>query len=276
MIIAATFWDYNVWACLLVLGVLLLAMAIANVLRRTIKPLRKTLLPTSVLAGIIILLFTTIYKIVTKDNFFELPVFGTSDALTGQRFLELLTYHCLGIGFVAMALRSLNKKFGKKETKDIFNSGCLTVGTYLLQGSLGMIISILFVVFGSVLTFKSAGLLLPFGFGQGTGQAFNYGTIYEGEGFVGGATFGLTIAALGFLCATIGGVIYMNIVRSHGKLKNREKGITEKVLSNYAVPEEIDETGSVDKMTIQIVIVILTYIVSYLLMVLLGNLIPSF
>ena len=37
--------------------------------------------------------------------------------------------------------------------------------------------------------FVAAGILLPFGYGQGTGQALNYGGIFENDfGFVGGKT----------------------------------------------------------------------------------------
>ena len=47
----------------------------------------------------------------------------------------------------------------------------------------------------------------------------NYGTIYETEfGFEGGKSFGLTIAALGFLSASIGGVIHLNLLKRKNKL----------------------------------------------------------
>ena len=53
-----------------------------------------------------------------------------------------------------------------------------------------------------------------------SGQAMNYGNIYETEyGFIGGKSFGLTIAALGFLSASIGGVIHLNILKRKGKIK---------------------------------------------------------
>ena len=59
-----------------------------------------------------------------------------------------------------------------------------------------------------------AGVILALGFGQGTGQALNYGKLYESDfGFVGGATFGLTIATIGFIVASVVGVTYMNILR---------------------------------------------------------------
>ncbi|MBO7297543.1 MAG: hypothetical protein J6U60_00690, partial [Clostridia bacterium] len=46
--------------------------------------------------------------------------------------------------------------------------------------------------------------------------------IYETDyGFVGGRSFGLTIAALGFLSASIGGVIHLNILRKKARLRRR-------------------------------------------------------
>ena len=49
--------------------------------------------------------------------------------------------------------------------------------------------------------------------------AMNYGNIYENEfGFARGKSFGLTIAALGFLSASIGGVIHLNVMKKKGRL----------------------------------------------------------
>src|SRR5699024_11683025 len=59
--------------------------------------------------------------------------------------------------------------------------------------------------------------------GQGTGQALNFGAIYEQAGLEGGANFGLTIAALGFLVACIGGVIYINVMHKKGKIVIRSE-----------------------------------------------------
>ena len=61
----------------------------------------------------------------------------------------------------------------------------------------------------------ASGIILCFGYGQGTGQALNYGSTYQEYGLVGGRSFGLTIAALGFLSASIGGVIYLNILKKN-------------------------------------------------------------
>ncbi|MBO5403263.1 MAG: hypothetical protein J6A85_08850 [Clostridia bacterium] len=123
--------------------------------------------------------------------------------------------------------------------------------------------------------FSSAGVLLAFGYGQGTGQAMNYGGIYENDfGFVGGKSFGLTIAALGFLSASIGGVIHLNIMRRKGKIFNKstEGAISQKQIQSE---NEIPMQESIDKMTVQIALIAVSYLFAYLLMLLLGNLIPG-
>ena len=150
-----------------------------------------------------------------------------------------------------------------------------TVATYLLQGIVGFGITILAALIISGF-FPAAGILLPFGYGQGTGQALNYGNIFETEfGFVGGRTFGLTIAALGFLSAAVGGVIHLQIMKKSGKLvkSNRRDGSTQtdKVESYFEIPMQ----ESMDKMTVQIALILVAYMLAYLLMFGLGNLLPG-
>ena len=163
----------------------------------------------------------------------------------------------------------------KKRSVEIFNTGVTTVSTYLLQGILGLGITIIctFIIKDF---FAAAGVLLPFGYGQGTGQALNYGTIYEVEhGFVGGKSFGLTIAALGFLSASIGGVIHLNVMKKRGRivLSKRSDGSTH---SEEVDPEgEIPLQESIDKFTVQVALIIVAYVATYLLMFLLGNLLPG-
>ena len=156
---------------------------------------------------------------------------------------------------------------------EIFNTGVTTVSTYLIQGILGMGITMVaaLIIKGF---FPAAGLLLPFGFGQGTGQAMNYGTIYETQfGFAGGKSFGLTIAALGFLSAATGGVVHLNILRKKGFTATQTKATHN--LERIEEENEIPMQESIDKLTIQIAIIAVAYMVAYLLMYLLGQLLPG-
>lgn len=272
------FWDSKSWGLITVLAVLLLSLLLANVLKSKIKFLQKSLIPTSCIGGIIVLIVSFCYTmIVGKDeagnyqNLFNTQVFGGN----GLNTLYLITYHCLAIGFIASTLKRVEKKSDNKErVRDIFNSGVHTVLGYLLQGVLGLGITLILAATVFPDLFPASGLILPFGFGQGTGQALNWGTVYESKGFVGGANFGLTVAALGFLAASIGGVIYMHVAKRKNKDKLEEMG--EKYqLSDFVSENEFPSSDSMDKMTVQIGLILLCYVLSYLIMWGLSSLIPS-
>lgn len=163
----------------------------------------------------------------------------------------------------------------KKRSAEIFNTGVTTVSTYLIQGVFGLAITIVAALIVEDF-FPAAGILLPFGYGQGTGQALNYGNIYETDyGFVGGRSFGLSIAALGFLSASIGGVIHLNILRRKKKLSigsAKEKAVS---LSEVQSEGDIPMNKGIDKITVQIALIALAYILSYLVMLGLGELLPG-
>lgn len=265
------FWDSNVWGFFNVLAVLLVSLLAANMLKKSIKFLQASLIPTSVLGGAILVVIAGIYKLITDDVMFDTSFFGNN----GTAMLELITYHTLALGFIASAFKDTKGKLTKQRTVEIFNTGVTTVSTYLLQAVVGFAITI---VTALIVTdfFPAAGILLPFGYGQGTGQALNYGTIYETEfGFDGGKSFGLTIAALGFISASLGGVIHLNILRKKGKLKtqNLKEGAlrSEQIQSENEIPMQ----ESIDKMTVQIALIALAYVLAYLLMFVLGSLLPG-
>ncbi len=264
------FWDSSVWGLILLLSVLLGGLLIGNIIKKTIPMLQKSLIPTSVLGGGVLIIIAAIYKGITGEVMFDTALFGGN----GTANLEVITYHTLALGFIASSFKSMGGKLTKKRSEEIFNTGVTTVSTYLLQGVVGMAITIVAAYFISDF-FSAAGLLLPFGYGQGTGQAMNYGNIYEIEhGFSGGKSFGLTIAALGFLSASIGGVIHLNIMRIKGKV--RSHGAEDRLNSELVEREdEIPMQESIDKMTIQIALIFLAYAVSYGIMYGLGMLLPG-
>ena len=264
-----TFWDFNSWGFFNLVAVLLVSLLAGNMLKRSIPALQASLIPTSVLGGGILLLISVAYKAATGTEMFDTAFFGGN----GSAWLELLTYHMLALGFTASALKTTGGKMTKERTVEIFNTGLTTVSTYLLQALVGMVICIIAGFFLKDLL-EAAGLLLALGYGQGTGQAMNYGGIYEMEyGFVGGKSFGLTVAAMGFLSASIGGVIHLNMLRRQGKI-NLDKGSgvsAEQVEGSNEIPMQ----ASIDKFTIQIALIMAAYMLAYLLMLGLGTLLPG-
>ena len=267
----SNFWDSEVWGWMILMAVLLGSLLVGNIFKKIIPYLQQSLIPTSVLGGAILLIVAAIYKAITGEVMFDSVAFGGN----GTANLEIITYHSLALGFIASSFKTTGSKLTKQRSSEILNTGVTTVATYLLQGIVGLGITMIAALIISGF-FPAAGILLPFGYGQGTGQALNYGNIFETEfGFMGGRTFGLTIAALGFLSAAIGGVIHLQILKRSGKLvkSNRRDGSTQtdQVESYFEIPMQ----ESMDKMTVQIALILVAYMLAYLLMLGLGNLLPG-
>ncbi len=245
------FWDSQVWSFVVTVSVLLAAMLLANLLRRKIHLLRRSLLPSAVVGGFIVLVADSIYCSVFGSSMFDLST------------LEALTYHGLGLGFIALAWRHLDGVRGKKARKDVFNTATVTVGGYLIQALFGLLISTtLFYVLGS---FAAGGILLPMGYGQGPGQAFNWGATYETQyGFVNGTSYGLTIAAMGFVSACTGGLIYLGKLSKSDKYRQSSEDLADDLkLSDFRSDNEIPVSESMDKLTVQFALVFMTYAVAF-------------
>ena len=265
------FSDFNVWGWMILFAVLLGSLLMGNVVKKAIPFLKASLIPTSVIGGIILLIIAAIYKGITGDVMFDTELFcgrGTSS-------LEVITYHALALGFIASALKTTGGRLTGSRSEEIFNTGVTTVSTYLLQGIFGLSITLIVSVVISGF-FAAAGVLLPFGFGQGSGQALNYGNIYEQDfGFVGGRSFGLTIAALGFLSASIGGVIHLNVMKRRGKLVKSQRTDGSLHTDEIESDNEIPMQESIDKMTVQIALIAVSYLAAYFVMRGISALIPS-
>ncbi|MCQ2428275.1 MAG: hypothetical protein MJ137_07765 [Clostridia bacterium] len=267
---AINFWDSEAWGLLNLVGVLLLSLLFANLLKKNIGFLRKSLIPTSVLGGVLLLIVAVIYeKAAGGASFFDTAFFGGN----GSASLEVLTYHCLALGFIAVTFKPSERALTRKRSSEVFNTGVTAVAGNLVQGVLGMGITLIAALILKDF-FSSAGILLPFGYGQGTGQALNWGNTYETDyGFAGGKTFGLTIAAFGFLSASIGGVIHLNILR-HKKKITVPNDDEDKILLSEEVSasDEIPMNGSIDKLTVQLAFVFVVYIICGVVMKVLGGL----
>lgn len=248
-------WDANVWGFVITMTLLLVSMILANTLRNTIPVLRRLMIPSSVLGGFLLLIANTAAK-----NCFHIELYQTS-------LLEILTYHGLGLGFAAMALRTVDKKTDIRSKTGAFDSGITVVSTYLLQAVLGLVVTIaLFYFLGS---FFASGLLLPMGFGQGPGQAYTWGHTYEASyDFASGTSFGLAVSSMGFVSASIGGVVYLAHMRRKGRFFGEagKDATDDMTLDHYTGKNEIPLSESMDKFTIQVALVFVAYILAFLFM----------
>lgn len=252
-----SFASADAWAWLVQFFIIAVALLVANLIRCNIPFFKRSLIPSALLAGILILC---------------LKAFPWFDLLINKTSMEIITYHALGLGFVSLALKN-NKIESRSSTMKVVETGAVTASTYLVQGIVGLLITIpLFLWWNHTDFFYSAGLLLPMGYGQGPGQALNFGNIFAGWAndhgiHFAGADFGLSIAAIGFLVGSVVGVIYMNILRKRGQLKAKTADYKEVyTLRDYESDNEIPNTESVDKLTIQVCLVLLVYSCVFLLM----------
>lgn len=253
----SSFADISSWAWLIQFFIIVAALLIANLIRCNVPIFRRSLLPSALLAGLFILCLKPI------DAFSQ---------LVDRHSMEIITYHALGLGFVAMALK--NKKIkSATSTIKVVETGAVTASTYILQGLVGVLITVPFFLWVNKSDFfYSAGMLLPMGYGQGPGQALNFGTTFsqwaadQGISFH-GADFGLSIAATGFIVGSLVGVVFMNVLRRRGKLKiTGDTHVEHYTLEDYESEGEIPHSESIDKLTVQLCLVLMVYALVFLLM----------
>ena len=258
--------NIELWDLIIQIGLIALFLLLANVLRRKIPFFRKSLMPTAVLAGFLFLILRTVGRAVVPAAAIEKLAFDPFDT----SILEMLTYHGIAIGFIAQALRVSKKNTEQKGALIAPKSGALIVSNYLVQGLVGLVISLLlFYTFyrSQTTVFAASGILLPMGYGQGPGQANNIGSTFEQLGLAGGRSFGLAIAAAGYLCACIVGVIYINVL---ARKKKRERTEHEELsgsvvtVADFQDENEIPIAESLDKFSVQVALVLLVYLLTFL------------
>ena len=265
----ASSWDFTlanygaVWAFLVQLGLLLLFLMLGNILRRTIPLFRKCLIPSALLGGALLL----IINIITKQ-------FGF--VLVDNRLMQVITYHCLAIGFAAMSLKT-EKSTHKTSRTQVVEFGALQAGSYMLQAFVGLGITlVLFLLtrYSRQVVSYICGLILPLAYGQGPGNALSWDinfTNTPATQFAGNGSFGLSLASIGFVVASVLGVLHINISKKRGSLQVRNaRPFSEMVDLTNPDGNEIPDNESVDKFTLQAGFVALAYALSFGFMCLLG------
>ena len=265
---AAAGWDFTlanydaVWAFLVQIGLLLMFMMVGNILRRTIPLFRKCLVPSALLGGAVLLAVDITCK-----------QFGI--ILVDNRLMQVITYHCLAIGFAAMSLKT-EKSTHKTTRTQVIEYGALQGGTYMLQAFVGLGLTLILFLLtrgGRVISYV-CGLILPLAFGQGPGNALSWDinfTNTPAAQFAGNGSFGLSLASIGFVVASVFGVLYINIYKKRGTLHIRPaRPDGEFIDQTNPSGGEIPDSESVDKFTLQAGFVALAYALSFGFMCLLG------
>ncbi len=244
----ATLDNFRLWSPFIWGGIIAALLLFAHFLTRKVAFVRKSLIPVAALAGFILLALRTFNILRTSAD-----------------MLEMLTYHGISLGFIALSLRTRKAETGGMFA---FKSGAVIVSTYLLQGIIGLIISVTLVYTFMPDLFPASGILLPMAYGQGPGQASNVGATYENlkPAFVGGRSFGLSLAAAGYLTACLVGIWFTRGVLKKRGLKHSEpQHLSGSVMTEtFQEPNEVPLSESVDRLSIQIALILVTYLATYL------------
>lgn len=264
-------WDFTlanydaVWLFMTQLGLLLIFLMLGNILRRKIPLFRNCLIPSALLGGAVLLIVNIIGK-----------QFGF--VLIDNRLMQVITYHCLAIGFAAMSLKT-EKSTHKTNKAQVLEFGALQGGTYMLQAFVGLGITLILFLLtrnGENIVSYICGLILPLAYGQGPGNALSWDinfTNIPATQFAGNGSFGLSLASIGFVVASVFGVLYINIYKKRGTLFVRKGSIYDEFVDQTNPSgEEIPDSESVDKFTLQVGFVALAYAISFGFMCFLGSL----
>lgn len=241
-------------------GIISSALLLGVTLRNKVKLLQHFLIPSSIIGGFFLLIFYN--YLAPKLNL-------------NNDFLGSLVYHLLNISFISMMLRVPSKNRLGTKTGSIKQNVFAMIGQYGFQSLFGLLIAILL---GKTIVKNlnpAIGYTLTLGFELGPGQAYTMAKVWESPSmgnFIGASSIGLTLATIGFIVGSIGGVILINIgIKNHWLTeeqiqKLRSKSTKTSFISTTKQPGSFITTNSesIDSFTYHICIVALTYLISYL------------
>ena len=117
--------NKDLWNIIIQLGMIAGVLLVANFLRQKLSFVRRSMMPIAVLGG-----------------FLMLGLKYTGLVTIDQTLMETLVYHGIALGFIAMSLRVPMQKASKGDLTG-FKSGAVIVSTYLVQGTVGLLLTIL-------------------------------------------------------------------------------------------------------------------------------------
>ncbi len=254
--------DFN-WNYIIHLGILSTAMLASTLIRSKISFFQRFLIPNSLTAGFILLVF---YNYIAPRFFLDTRILGE------------YVYHLLNLSFIAMLLRKTDKRRGGIKT-GVYPTSVGIISQYALQCVLGLLITFLLMNTIYPDLFPAFGYLLPLGFALGPGQAYAIGSGWVPMGFLGAESVALTFAAMGFIIGCFGGVFMINMGLRRGWIssdevkKIREKGVRSGVLPPKAnrpiAGRSTTESEAIDTMTLHVAVVLAVYFLSFGLLTLL-------
>lgn len=204
-------------------------LCVGMFLRAKVPFLQNMLVPSSVIAGILGIIFMNV-----------MPGMGINVGTDAEMYTAIVN-HLFTVSFISISLTSTPKEEGntaKNTVKGAVGLGLVWCLLYALTPVIG---------FGMVLlTGKNVdmheiyGMLVQFAFCQGPGQSAAYGAIFEQYGWTNAAMVAITFSAVGFVAAFLIGIPLAKLGIKKGLAKHCGK-IDEVILKGYLKKEEQKE-----------------------------------
>lgn len=204
-------------------------LCIGMFLRAKIPVFRNMLVPTSVIAGILGIVFMN----VTLET-------GINIGTDMEMFTSVVN-HLFTTSFISISLTSTPK--GENSGAKNVVKGSVSMGLLwcLLYGLTPLIATgILYLMAGVTDMAPGYGMLIQFAFCQGPGQSAAYGAIFEQYGWSNASTVAITFASIGFIVAFLIGIPAAKLGVKRGIAKNCGK-IDSAILKGYFRKEEQTE-----------------------------------
>lgn len=250
------FWEAGPVAMDLLIVLTLLGVVAAT--RRLVPALSRLLVPDAMWAGLAAL-------VLGGTGLGWLPL--------DPEHLEILVYHALALVFIAVALRSPSGQAGTAGARSV----AFAIPVLLsIQGLIGLVVVWLWTVVGADAE-PTLGLLLPFAFEQGPGQALSIGAAWEEAfGLEHGGQLGLILAAAGFGWCFVIGVPLLHLARWRGWVQAAPTGRgqgSEEV--EPVVPPAAVHGAGLDPLTRQLAVIGIAYLLAYLIVAWLASLLAA-
>lgn len=234
-------------------------LVVGSLLRSRLGWLRTSLIPGSIVAGVIgfILLSSGL-----------IPGYGPSD-------FTVLAFHFFTLSFMSLCLTGSPKPAAGEARQGIVGGGLWL--TLIWTASLGVQAVVGFAVMsgydllsGSDLS-PLLGAIVTHGFTQGPGQALTYGTIWENDyGIANAAQVGVIFASLGFVAAFVVGVPAARYFLKRGLNTNRESTLDDDFIAGFHSPrtqpsagKQVSHSGTVDSLAWHLGLLGVAYVITY-------------
>ena len=265
-------WTFAIWD-LLFLSVLLI---IGILLRSKVKFFQKWLIPDALLAGLLGLILGKYVLGTLTQNTLYIPF---------SEGLAYYPYHLLNICFCSIPLGAAEISWRKIKKGGLSTGLCISF-TQMGQVAFGVGIALIFIFLLGFEVSPLIGTLFMFGYGTGPGQAYAIGNVYENLGlFVGGKEIGLAFGSLGYVFAFLGGIpLMMWGIRNGHTAHIRSLDEIPEYVKTGLIRDERDRgvagrytsaTGAIDTLSMQIALVLFTYIISILVYLAIWSILPK-